>query len=75
MSDLSQFSMLDLFRLEVDGQKDVLTQGLLALERTPTDLAATQRDLLQKLAATFEDGVGPQENKGFFEKVKDAFIG
>jgi molecular chaperone DnaJ len=42
---------------------------------TPTDLTATQRDLLQKLAATFEDGVGPQENKGFFEKVKDAFIG
>ena len=28
MSDLSQFSMLDLFRLEVDGQKDVLTQRI-----------------------------------------------
>jgi two-component system sensor histidine kinase and response regulator WspE len=39
VSDLSQFSMLDLFRLEVDGQKDVLTQGLLALERAPTDAA------------------------------------
>ncbi len=35
--DLSQFSMLDLFRLEVDGQREVLTHGLLALERTPDD--------------------------------------
>ncbi|CAN5155919.1 Wsp signal transduction system sensor histidine kinase WspE [soil metagenome] len=35
--DLSQFSMLDLFRLEVDGQREVLTHGLLALERAPDD--------------------------------------
>jgi two-component system sensor histidine kinase and response regulator WspE len=32
-SDLSQFSMHDLFRLEVDGQREILTAGLLALER------------------------------------------
>ena len=32
-SDLSQFSMLDLFRMEADGQTNVLTNGLLAMER------------------------------------------
>ena len=35
--DLSQFSMLDLFRMEVDGQREAMTRGLLALERAPTD--------------------------------------
>ncbi|MEO8161049.1 MAG: chemotaxis protein CheA, partial [Arenimonas sp.] len=34
--DLSQFSMHDLFKLEVEGQREVLTAGLLALEREPT---------------------------------------
>ena len=31
--DLSQFSMLDLFRVEAETQAQVLTSGLLALER------------------------------------------
>ncbi len=35
--DLSQFSMHDLFRLEVEGQREVLTAGLLHLEREPGD--------------------------------------
>jgi two-component system sensor histidine kinase and response regulator WspE len=34
-SDLSQSSMLDLFRIEADSQSKALTQGLLALERDP----------------------------------------
>ena len=34
--DLSQASMLDLFRMEADDQAQVLTGGLLALERDPT---------------------------------------
>jgi two-component system sensor histidine kinase and response regulator WspE len=34
-SDLSQFSMLDLFRVEVESQGKILTDGLLALEREP----------------------------------------
>ena len=34
--DLSQHSMLDLFRLEAESQGQVLTSGLLALEREPT---------------------------------------
>lgn len=33
--DLSQLSMQDLFRLEAEGQTEVLTAGLLALERDP----------------------------------------
>jgi len=33
--DLSGFSMLDLFRTEVESQVSVLTEGLLALERNP----------------------------------------
>lgn len=34
--DLSQFSMLDLFRSELESQSGSLTSGLLALERDPT---------------------------------------
>ncbi|MBS9477606.1 hybrid sensor histidine kinase/response regulator [Ancylobacter radicis] len=34
--DLSQFSMLDLFRAELETQSQALTGGLLALERDPT---------------------------------------
>ena len=33
--DLSQLSMLDLFRVEAETQTQVLTAGLLALERDP----------------------------------------
>ncbi len=41
----------------------------------PTELTSEQRDLFKKLAATFDGKATPQENKGFFEKVKDAFLG
>jgi two-component system, chemotaxis family, sensor histidine kinase and response regulator WspE len=34
--DLSGVSLLDLFRIETENQAQVLTQGLLALERAPT---------------------------------------
>jgi molecular chaperone DnaJ len=40
----------------------------------PTELTSAQRDLFRKLAATFDGRAAPEENKGFFEKVKD-FIG
>lgn len=40
---------------------------------TPTDLTDEQRRLLERLAETFGTEVKPHENKGFFEKVKDAF--
>ena len=32
-NDLSHFSMMDLFRMEADGQTQAMTDGLLALER------------------------------------------
>ena len=41
----------------------------------PTELTPAQRELFRNLAGTFDSSVSPQENKGFFEKVKDAFIG
>jgi len=37
--DLSGYSMHDLFRMETEGQGQVLTDGLLALERAPTSAA------------------------------------
>ena len=37
----------------------------------PNDLTPQQRELFKKLAETFDGKVTPQENKGFFEKVKD----
>ncbi|MES2743123.1 MAG: hybrid sensor histidine kinase/response regulator [Pseudomonadota bacterium] len=40
--DLSQFSMLDLFRMEADSQTQVLTDGLLALERSAGDARAIE---------------------------------
>lgn len=44
-SDLSSFSMLDLFRAEADNQKAVLSDGLLGLEKaaTPNQLEALMR--------------------------------
>lgn len=43
--DLSQFSMLDLFRMEADSQAQILTDGLLTLERrgNPSDIEPMMR--------------------------------
>jgi two-component system, chemotaxis family, sensor histidine kinase and response regulator WspE len=38
-SDLSEFSMIELFRLEVENQSVVFTENLLGLEQNPTDAA------------------------------------
>jgi two-component system sensor histidine kinase and response regulator WspE len=40
--DLSQFSMLDLFRMEADSQTQILTEGLLAMERIKGDASAVE---------------------------------
>ena len=40
--DLSGFSMLDLFRMEADSQTQILTDGLLTLERHAGDAAAVE---------------------------------
>jgi two-component system sensor histidine kinase and response regulator WspE len=41
-NDLSQFSMLDLFRMEADSQTQILTEGLLAMERLKGDASAVE---------------------------------
>lgn len=46
--DLSQFSMLDLFRMEAEGQARTLTDGLLAMERGGASLDAI--DVLMRAA-------------------------
>lgn len=46
--DFSQFSLLDLFHQEAENQTTVLTQGLLALERDPTD--ASRLEALMRAA-------------------------
>ena len=46
--DLSQFSMLDLFRMELETQSQALTAGLLALERNP--VAADQLEACMRAA-------------------------
>jgi molecular chaperone DnaJ len=44
--------------------------------RVPTELTDEQRRLFQQLAATFGDtSTTPNENKSFFDKVKDVFGG
>ncbi|HEV2681783.1 MAG TPA: Hpt domain-containing protein, partial [Rhodanobacter sp.] len=40
--NLSDYSMHDLFRMETEGQGQVLTDGLLALERAPTSAAGLE---------------------------------
>jgi two-component system, chemotaxis family, sensor histidine kinase and response regulator WspE len=46
--DVKHLSMIDLFRLEAEGQADVLTSGLLALERDPK--AAEQLEACMRAA-------------------------
>jgi two-component system sensor histidine kinase and response regulator WspE len=41
-ADLSQFSMLDLFRMEAESQTQTLTEGLLAMERGAADSGAVE---------------------------------
>jgi molecular chaperone DnaJ len=41
--------------------------------QTPTELTDEQRRLLKQLAATFDRDGKPEENRGFFDKVKDVF--
>src|SRR4051812_26019010 len=44
--DLSNFSMLDLFRVETENQAHVMTEGLLVLERDPR--AASQLEICMR---------------------------
>ncbi|MHB8993171.1 MAG: DnaJ C-terminal domain-containing protein, partial [Chloroflexota bacterium] len=52
------------------GRGDQLVHILVTV---PAKLSDKQRKLLKELGETFDQEVKPQENKGFFDKVKDAF--
>jgi two-component system, chemotaxis family, sensor histidine kinase and response regulator WspE len=48
LSDLSEFSMVELFQLEVENQTHVFTENLLAIEQNPTD--ASRLEALMRAA-------------------------
>jgi len=73
--DLSQFSMHDLFRLEVEGQREVLTGGLLQLEREPDN--ATQLEACMRSAHSLKGAariVGLSAAVGVAHAMEDCFV-
>src|SRR5258708_1716072 len=73
--DLSQASMLDLFRMEVDGQAQALTVGLLALERDPA--AADQLERCMRAAHSLKGAariVGLDAGVHITHAMEDCFV-
>jgi len=73
--DLSQSSMLDLFRMEVEAQAQVLTLGLLALERDPT--AAEQLERCMRAAHSLKGAariVGLSAGVSVTHAMEDCFV-
>jgi two-component system, chemotaxis family, sensor histidine kinase and response regulator WspE len=73
--DLSQSSMLDLFRMEVDSQAQALTLGLLALERDPT--AADQLERCMRAAHSLKGAariVGLSTGVSVTHAMEDCFV-
>jgi len=73
-NDLSHFSMMDLFRMEAEGQAQILTDGLLALERSG---GAGGIDSLMRAAHSIKGaaaivGLGPMVQLA--HAMEDAFI-
>jgi len=74
-ADLSQSSMLDLFRAEVDSQSKVLTEGLLALERDP--VAADQLEGCMRAAHSLKGAariVGLDAGVRVTHAMEDCFV-
>ncbi|MFA6985808.1 MAG: hybrid sensor histidine kinase/response regulator [Arenimonas sp.] len=74
-NDLSQFSMHDLFRLEVEGQREILTAGLLALERQPS--AADQLEACMRAAHSLKGAariVGLSAAVSVAHAMEDCFV-
>jgi two-component system sensor histidine kinase and response regulator WspE len=74
--DLSQTSMLDLFRMEVDSQAQALTVGLLALERDPK--AADQLERCMRAAHSLKGAariVGLNAGVSITHAMEDCFVG
>jgi two-component system sensor histidine kinase and response regulator WspE len=73
--DLSQSSMLDLFRMEADGQAQALTLGLLALERDPK--AADQLERCMRAAHSLKGAariVGLSAGVSVTHAMEDCFV-
>ena len=73
--DLSQASMLDLFRMEVDSQAQALTAGLLALERDPK--AADQLERCMRAAHSLKGAariVGLDAGVRITHAMEDCFV-
>src|SRR6185312_1034057 len=73
--DLSQSSMLDLFRMEVEAQAQVLTSGLLALERDPK--AADQLEICMRAAHSLKGAariVGLGAGVSITHAMEDCFV-
>jgi two-component system sensor histidine kinase and response regulator WspE len=73
--DLSQFSMMDLFRMEADGQTQTLTDGLLAMERGSGEAATV--DSMMRAAHSIKGAasiVGLDVVVQLSHAMEDAFI-
>ncbi len=73
--DLSELSMLDLFRLDAESQIQVLTTGLLALERNP--VAADQLEVCMRAAHSLKGAariVGLDVIVSLMHKMEDCFV-
>ena len=73
--DLSQLSMLDLFRMEADTQAEVLTGGLLVLERDPS--AGDQLELCMRAAHSLKGAariVGLDAGVAIAHALEDCFV-
>jgi two-component system, chemotaxis family, sensor histidine kinase and response regulator WspE len=75
LQDLSQLSMLDLFRMEVESESQGLTAGLLALERDPT--AADQLERCMRAAHSLKGAarmVGLSAGVSITHAMEDCFV-
>src|SRR5262245_49027398 len=73
--DLSNLSMFDLFRVEVENQAQVLTAGLLALERDPA--AAAQLEAAMRAAHSLKGAariVGLDAGVTVAHAMEDCFV-
>lgn len=73
--DLSQFSMLDLFRQEAEDQAQVLVAGLLALERDPAE--ATQLEACMRAAHSLKGAariIGLNAGVSVAHAMEDCFV-
>ena len=73
--DLRDYSLHDLFRMEVEGQRQLLIDGLLVLERTPT--AASELEVCMRGAHSLKGAariVGLSVGVSVAHVMEDCFV-